>query len=372
MVLTPADRPPPPPAGASASAPRLTVDRGRPPEEWDQWARALGGGPFHCAAWARYRVSAGRKQPLFLTWWAPASAAPVALALGVETVVPGPVRASSIEFDAPPATRLVSPRLVADVERWMRTQPGVADAWLGSFDAQRAWTDAAGSMTRLEFRITPAPPDELLAGMRTLARRSLRRALRRGVEVDPDCGDLPALAALYQQTLDRLHRVKGLPTVLTDPAAVAERLAILTSAGSARLFLASAGGVPVAGALFTVFGGRTFYLSGGSNERGRQTGAMTAVLHRAVCEFSAAGVDCINLGGVPPDSRLPASPDHGLHEFKRGLGGVPHPCHDARIVVRPVRRRLLSGLRAGRTSLRRVQRTARRRACAARSQNQWH
>ena len=331
------------------------------PPDWDERVQALGGGPFHCASWARYRTSAGHKRALFFTWFAPDSPKPAAVALGIETALPGPLKARSIHFDSPPATPMSAVTLRAQLELWMRSQAGVADAWLGSFDAEQDWTDGATPPTRIEFRVAPAPPDELLAGMRVMARRSVRRAEGRGVEIDTDSPDLSAFAALYGETLARLRRAKGVSTLMTDHDAYAGALGELRQAGTARLFLASASGEPVAGALFTAFGRRAFYMSGGTSELGRKTGAMTAVLYRAMCEFSAAGFECINLGGVSPEGELPSSEDHGLYEFKRGLGGVAHPCRDATIVVRPMRRRLVTGARTTRGALLRVRSTARNR-----------
>lgn len=333
---------------------RVEVATGEEPRGWDQWVRKLGGGPFHCAAWARYRASAPHKKAVFLTWREGEAAEPAAVALGVDTSLPGPVRARSIEFDAPPATCLSAPGLLPPLEAWLRNQPDVADAWLGSFDAQQGWSESVEPPTRIEFRIGPATENELLTQMRTLARRSLRRAQRRGIEVDSDSADLRAFVELYAGTLERLHRSKRVSTLVADPQDLATRLAALRGTGTARLFLATSDGVPVAGAVFTVFGSRAFYLSGGTNELGRDTGAMTAVLYRAVCDFSAAGLGCINLGGVPPDSHLESSPDHGLYRFKCGMGAEPRPCRDAEIVVHPIRRRLLHAARASRSTLVRV------------------
>lgn len=328
----------------------LEVSEDREPPSWDGWVDALGGGPFHCASWARYRSSAPRKRALFFTWFNRESAEPVAVALAIESSVPGPVNARSIEFDAPPATRVDQHHLSSSVAQWVRSQRTVADAWLGSFDATRAWLEKPSPVTRVEFRIQPATENELLARMRTLARRSLRRAQRSGIEIDPDSQRLREFVDLYGETLVRLRHVKGVSTVLLEPEGFARQLALLRNAGAAKLFMACEAGAPAAGALFTVFGGRAFYLIGGSNERGRETGAMTAVLFRAMRDFSAAGFECINLGGVSADAHLPSSRDHGLHEFKRGFGAAAHPCRDVRIVVRPVRHRLIHSLRAARST----------------------
>ncbi|HUA49266.1 MAG TPA: GNAT family N-acetyltransferase [Solirubrobacteraceae bacterium] len=329
----------------------LELRQDREPPGWDGWVEALGGGPFHCAGWARYRSAATRKRALFFTWFTAGSAEPAAVALAIDNAVPGPFKARSIEFDAPPATRLDPRQLSSSIEHWVRSQGTVADAWLGSFDAERGWRDAASPVTRVEFRVKPAAENELLARMRTLARRSLRRAQRSGIEVDPDSPRLREFVDLYGETLTRLRQAKGVSTVLLDPEEFARQLASLRHAGAARLFMAAQAGAPVAGAVFTVFGGRAFYLLGASNERGRTTGAMTAVLFEAMRDLSATGFDSINLGGVSSDAHLPSSSDHGLYSFKRGLGGAAHPCRDVRIVVRPVRRRLIRSARATRSRL---------------------
>ena len=232
-----------------------------------------------------------------------------------------------------------------------RSQRGVADAALGSFDTDQAWSDPPAQPTRIEFHVQPGSEEQLLARMRKGARGSIRRAERRGIDIDTDSARLREFVGLYATSLDRLRRTKGVATALADPDGFAQQLAVLRAAGTARLFLATTAGVPVAGVLFTAFAGRAYYLSAGSNDLGRDTGATAALLHRAACEFSAAGFARINLGGVPGDSHLASNRDHGLYAFKLGMGGTPHPCWDTRIVVRPTLRRCLDVARTMRSRL---------------------
>jgi hypothetical protein len=332
-------------------APALKVVRGAAPAGWDRCVQAVGGGPFHCTAWGAYRAATAHKRSLFFAWYEPGALDPVSVAVGIETALPGPLAAKSIHFDAPPAGRPAPARLAADIRRWMRTQRGVADACLGSLDSDGGWEDCPEPATRIEFHVEPASEDELLSRMRTLARRSIRRAERAGIEIDDDSPRLSEFVELYGATLRRLHTVKGIATTLGDPERLTQRLTSLRDAGVARLFLASASGVPVAGCLFTGFGERSFYLLGGTSEAGRQTGATAAILHRAMSRFSAEGFQRINLGGVSPGAHEAAAPDHGLYAFKLGLGAVPHPCRDVSIIVRPARRRLVATARAARSSL---------------------
>ena len=272
------------------------------------------------------------------------------MALAIETALPGPFAARSIHFDAPPATPLKPGPLIPDIRRWMRGERGMADAWLGSFDSEGGW-DASAPPTRVEFHVDPATEERLLRNMRKLARRSIRRAARAGIEIDGDSAQMREFVDLYGQTLDRLHRVKGVATALGDADDLVQRLQTLRTSGAARLLLASASGTPVAGCLFTTFGHSAFYLLGGANDRGRETGATAAILHEAMTQFSAQGFRRINLGGVSPTAHLPEDPEHGLYSFKRGMGGVPHPCAELRIVVRPARRRLVEAARRARSGL---------------------
>jgi hypothetical protein len=329
----------------------LQVHRGAPPPDWDAWARALGGGPFHCAGWAAYRASAAHKQAVFFAWHQPGSVAPVAVATAIETVLPGPLPVRSIHFDGPPASRLAPWQLTPDIRRWMIDERGMADAWLGSFDSRGGWADESQPPTRIEVHVEAAPEDQLLGNMRKLARRSIRKAGRAGVEVESDSQRISEFVGLYGATLDRLHRVKGVPTTIRDAGELTQGLAALRASGSARLWLASASGSPVAGCLFTTFGRRAFYLLGGANDAGRDTGATAAILHLVLTELSAQGFERISLGGVSPTAHLPEDPDHGLYAFKLGMGGGAHPCVDGRILVRPGRRRVIEAARLGRAAL---------------------
>lgn len=331
----------------------LHVHRGAPPPDWDAWARALRGGPFHCAGWAGYRASAAHKQSVFFAWRQPGSLAPIALAVGTETALPGPLRARSLHFDSPPATQLPARELVAGIRRWMKDERGMADAWLGSFDSRGGWASASSpaSVARIEFHVSPAPEDELLGNMRKLARRSIRRAQRAGIEIESDSDHIPEFVALYSATLDRLRKVKGVATAIHDPAELGRQLAGLRASGTATLVLACAAGTPVAGCLFTTFSGHAFYLMGGANDAGRETGATAAVLYRAMTDFSAQRFERINLGGVPPGAHRPDHPDHGLYAFKLGMGAMAHPCAEGRIVVRPGRRRVIEAARRGHAAL---------------------
>jgi hypothetical protein len=333
-------------------APTLEVHRGVAPVDWDRWVQTLDGGPFHCMSWAAYRASAPHKEPLFFAWRQPKSLTPLAVALAIETSLPRPLPARSIHFDAPPATVVNVEPLIPSVERWMNGQRRVTDAFLGSLDSRGGWAGGSGRATRFEFYVESADEDELLKRMGRSARWSIRRARRSGIEIETDSARMRDFVALHATMLDRLRRVKGVRLPLPDMDEFAQRLAKLRAEGVARLFLASVSGTPVAGALFSSFGRRAYYLVSGATDAGRERGVTASILHQAMSQFSSEGLRCINLGGVSPTADLPDDPDHGLYTFKLGMGGVPHRCADRRIIVRPGRCLLFDAARGARSALR--------------------
>jgi lipid II:glycine glycyltransferase (peptidoglycan interpeptide bridge formation enzyme) len=150
--------------------------------------------------------------------------------------------------------------------------------------------------------------------------------------------DLPAFVDLYASTVERLKREKK-DTDLGDvpKERLVAALGKLVAADRGRLYLVGNDGKSVAGCFFGVSRASAFYLFNGSTEAALQTGGTPLIMLRALTALSEAGVSRINLGGVPATAADPASPDHGLYTFKRGLGGEPVVCHGGQVQVRPVR-----------------------------------
>ena len=51
------------------------------------------------------------------------------------------------------------------------------------------------------------------------------------------------------------------------------------------------------------------------------------------------------VGGVPMSAQEPSSVDHGLYQFKLGLGTSPFPCVGGSLIIRPTRARGVSLMR---------------------------
>jgi lipid II:glycine glycyltransferase (peptidoglycan interpeptide bridge formation enzyme) len=203
---------------------------------------------------------------------------------------------------------------------------------------------------RIEFVVSPADRSELLRRMRTMARRGARRAERHGVVIERGLeGDTPVFARLFESTIARLKRDKDIHVGRFDKQRFASNLAMLITSQHGRLYLARLEDDYVGGCFFGVAGTSAYYLYNGSTESALRVGATPLTLLQAMTDFSEEAFTRINLGGVPASARQETSPDHGLYEFKLGLGTEPVECHGGRVRLRPVRLKLLdvaSSLRA--------------------------
>jgi Acetyltransferase (GNAT) domain len=323
----------------------LQVADGGAPPGWDEDIRRAGGNVFHSEAWAAHRCHAGRAEPLYCTWWDARTGAVAGRALGIRRP-PRHSRAgrlvAQVTFDTPPVGA-TDVDYVSALRTWARENRTVVAVSLGSFDARLEWSPSGPPEPeeRCEFLRARADETELRAGMRQMTRRAIKRAEKLGLQARPtvEPAQLRAFADLYLTTLSRLEATKGVPAPVLDAESFAQSLRLLVDAGRGRLYMASDGGAPQAGCFFGVFHDSAFYIHNGAAEAARRSGATPLCLLAAMRDLSASGVLRINLGGVPADAGDPASPDHGLYEFKLGLGTEPVRRVGGTLVTRPLRAR---------------------------------
>lgn len=305
------------------------IDSGR----WDAAAELAGGSPFHCHAWGAYRAALSGGRPLYVSW-ARGDRAASTLAVGLlRRPAPG---IQVVEFDAMPACgSQAGPQAIAPLIEWSRRH-GVVEVRLGSFGWASASATWASDPGRIEFLVKPGEPDELRRRMRKGARGSISRAQRLGLEGSlADASAVDEFVDLHAMTLERLRSTKEVGTAINRPA-LSHALGTLIGAGRARLYMARGDDPAVCGALFVCFCRTAYYLLNGASEAARSSGAMAYLLHFALADLSAAGFTSLNLGGTGGSSVRPSSPDHGLYEFKAGLGGQPVPCPpEQRLILRP-------------------------------------
>jgi Acetyltransferase (GNAT) domain len=337
-----------------AEALRLEATHDVDPQTWDERVAALDGSVFHTHAWAMFLQRDRGGRPVFVRW-VDAAGEVCALAIGLlRTPLKGRLGRAvlTVSFDAAPAVAdgAARPHIDSLVD-WARSEKAVL-LTLDSFDSgARPWHgDLHDRAERIEFLVPPSSEQELRRRMRR-TRAAVHRAERLGVEVE-SVGEthVPAFARLFDSTLTRLRREKGVALGGVDPNRFTESFNALLSAERARLYLARLDDEYVAGCVFGIAGPNAFYLYNGSSETALRVGATPFILLRAMTDLSEEGFTRINLGGVPATAQKPASPDHGLYTFKLGLGGEPSPCLGGRLTLSRTRLRLLDlarSVRAG-------------------------
>jgi hypothetical protein len=321
-------------------------------DEWDREVAACGGTMFHTAAWARYRCADGRGSPLFLRWerarGAPAAAVALAIVRPPRRSARGRV-AASLQIDGPPCTVVADEDFVAPLVAWARRHPAFVEARLGSYDQRVPWRPGAPprARARLELVVAPERGRDPLEAMRKMARRAVRRAQRRGVTVHAATGmeDLDALARLYAETIARLREAKHVVVQIPPHADIVRSLEVLVASGAGHVWLARDGDRAVAGCAFATHAGAAYHLFNGASGAGLEAGAVPLVFLAALRRFAASGYDRVNLGGVAGDAEAPESPDHGLYQFKAGLGGEPVRCTSGHVVLAPLRSAVIARVR---------------------------
>ncbi|MBJ7602639.1 MAG: peptidoglycan bridge formation glycyltransferase FemA/FemB family protein [Candidatus Dormibacteraeota bacterium] len=159
--------------------------------------------------------------------------------------------------------------------------------------------------------IVPLASDEvMLASFKAKHRYNIRLALKRGVGVEE--GREPE--ELHRQTQATAAR-QGIALLST-----AQYRARLAKLAWCRTYVARHEGRPLAAILVAHFGGRAYYLFGGSSGEQRELQPTYAAQWAAMRAARDAGCRDYDLWGIPPEP----DPDHpwfGLWQFKIGFGG---------------------------------------------------
>lgn len=109
----------------------------------------------------------------------------------------------------------------------------------------------------------------------------------------------------------------------------------LVQPGRVRVHLALQDGQAVAYVVVGIIGARAYYLYGGAALASLSTDAPKGLIWYAVEQAYDEGVREFNLGGMSAEAAEVNSPNHGLHQYKRGLGGDERQCTSGFKVLRP-------------------------------------
>jgi GNAT acetyltransferase-like protein len=329
----------------------LEIHEGEAPPGWDDALLAAGGVVFHSEAWAFHKAGDEGADTLYCRWRKGASDEVVGRGLAIRR--PGRSSlagrlVSKVSFDSPPATAAAGSDFVSPLAAWARKTPALIEVGLGSFDALGPWQDAPLPRPRLrcEYVIPAGGEDELWSGMRQLARRKVKRAMKNELECREvrGPGELGAFAEVYRATEERLQRDKDyVPGSALDSEEFATSLSQLIDRGNGKLYAAFSDGRLEAGTMFATFGKRAYMIYSGATDGAREMGAPFLVMYTGLKELRDAGYEHINLGGAGGDAADPESADHGLHLFKTRFGAEVEARTSGSLALRPLRAKLVEG-----------------------------
>lgn len=172
---------------------------------------------------------------------------------------------------------------------------------------------------------------QLLGAQHPKTRYNIGLAQRKGVTVQTSSGEeaLTAFLHLLRVTAKR-------DSIRPHPDAYFQKmLAVLVSAGMARMAMASFANTIVAANIMVWFGNTVTYLHGASGNEHRNVKATYLLQWELMREARQSGARWYDMGGIAP---LDTGPEHqwaGITRFKRGFGGEPRQYLGA--VEKPVR-----------------------------------
>jgi lipid II:glycine glycyltransferase (peptidoglycan interpeptide bridge formation enzyme) len=309
---------------------------------WDEGIAALASPPPLLQSWGWGEVQAREG-------W---DAEPVRLPGGGLALVllqgAGPLRWAYVPRGPVPATRAS----IRDLAEWararrlarLRVEPEAPPAFRLELRGLGFRPAPADVQPRHTLIVPLRHEDEMLASFKPKHRYNVRLALKRGVMVEEgrDAAEMwrQGMATGRRQDIAQLGE-----------AQYRRRLELLERC---RVYVARHENEPLAAIVVAWFGGRAYYLYGGSSGSRTQVMPTYAVQWAAMREAARAGCRDYDLWGVPPDPTDASHPWHGLWQFKAGFGGVPvEYCGAWDLVLSPLASRL-DDLAAG------ARRTARR------------
>jgi len=311
---------------------RVVADGGPVDGQWDAEALRFGGNMFHSRAWGE-ACGALDGEVLYLRLVRGSHPIGMAVASTRRTRwrLLGRWR-DVLTLNTPPALAPDVPRQDAfsAIEDFARRRDfGVLR--VGSYADPRPSDETVPDPTRarvqprIEFRVALGPDlPATLARMGAGHRRNIRKARELDFEFSENTSLDGALAlhALQEQTFHR-RRDLGNDNAAAWPVESYRRtMAAYLEAHAIRFFFASRRGVPLSGIGTLEFGGRAYYLVGGTSAEGYTCKAVFALFGYTIERLIGQGCSELNLGGVGVEVQDERHVDHGLYRFKAGFGST--------------------------------------------------
>ncbi len=315
----------------------FTFDSRSNSSEWNEEARALNGGFFHCYEHTLFAAHLAGHQPLFAKGLDEHGAC-----VGVAAGTVGRSRwwpfsrfCKRVEFSSVPACakdHLQAADMLAALEMGLKRE-GVFEATFASYDSPTSRSLLRRNGYRLgerdEFVIPlTASLEDIWKGLASEKRTAIRKAEKSDV-VTCEENSQEALELVYRfhrQSMERRGRTLG-----NDSRRIELSKRHLLDTGRAVVLVTRAAGHPVNAALFGLFNQKAYFLTSGSSDQGNRNRGPVHLLWTAIGIFKERQFTVLNLGGAKHT-------EPGLHRFKSQFG--------AEVLDEPSGRRVLSAMGA--------------------------
>jgi len=329
----------------------LIVSTSVNPDDWDNNVIRLDGNSLHSYTWSRYSAENNSAIPLYFCL-NDSSGKAVAVSFGLLTEKKMGIKLySSLSFgslatsDDPDMIRVMAHEIYLYC-----TNNHIVSLSMNSFgtphESEIIPEIGLSGSKRWEFILDIRGTEkELWDKLHSKKRNLIRKGQKDGlVVVDSDEGaNLQQYRSLAKDTHERKRR-QGIPYPKpANEASITRMQKYLIDSGLGRLYLASKDDQVVAGAFFTAFNHRVYYMLSSASDIGLKMAGPDLILWTAMTDYQKEKYTVFNFGGLS-ESELNGLPleKSGLYHFKKRFSPEVIPCYKGSIVLRPRQHKLYS------------------------------
>lgn len=326
---------------------------------WDELAAQAGGYVTQTAEWVQYALATDYQRAVLIAGM-DEQGEPRAVAVGFISEPRWPLRGfRTMRFPAYPSTRgdtEVLREAIRLCEGAARERGCTALDFVGAGqrDASSA-LEGLGYVTRerIEYVFGLSKGEAALwEAVKRQHRKNIRRSERGQVRVVrmESLESVRTVRAL-QEEVARRHATRGDGFGLKPMESYEALHRALVGRGMGRVYCSYLDREPVSAALFLTFGRHAMSVYSGSSELGLDCYGEYGLYWQALVELSREGFVELQLGSADTSVEDPASPAHGLHEFKLGFGAQTRRVVAASKTLRPAAFRLHAALQQARSHM---------------------
>jgi hypothetical protein len=324
------------------------------PHEWNEEVIRLNGCSFHTYDWSLFSSESNRANPIYFRLKGDGNRI-IAQSFGLITsrkVLKADIF-KSLSFGSLPASEdtMSQRQMIENLIRYAK-ESGMSSISFHSFGTPYG-TDIFPEMgfkvdKRWEFLMELCDTeDELWKKVHSKKRNLIKKGQKSGVSIKK-CDGLKEVLELRNLALatQRRKEEENIPFPVAAESYYRLIKDKLIDKGLGRLYLAYEGERAIAGAFFAGFNNSAYYILSSADKEGLDKAAPDLILWTCMTDYQKEGYRIFNLGGVS-EQDLHGTPfeESGLYHFKKRFSATEVPCCRSELILRPLDKKLLNGLR---------------------------